>query len=122
MAETHMVTRVAGGIFLRALTAPDPILCLLHMPDDTNMHGWLQATWEGLGSWAFHATQRFSSFAAGDRLSPQVFIGPPAMLQTYLEASVLHAESPRLQDGPYSLNLISLKKRSDSPADFPRST
>jgi hypothetical protein len=34
--------------FLRALTAADPILCLLHIPDDTDVHGWLQATWEGL--------------------------------------------------------------------------
>jgi hypothetical protein len=106
--------------FLRALTAPDPILCLLHIPDDTNMQGWLQATWEGLISWAFHAAQRFNSFSAGDRLSPRVFIGLPAVLQTYIEASVLHAESPRLQDGPLSLNLISLRKRSDSPVDFQR--
>jgi hypothetical protein len=106
--------------FLRALTAPDPILCLLHIPDDTDIPGWLQATWEGLISWAFHAAQRFRSFATGDRLSPQVFIGPPAMLQTYFEASVLHAESPRLQDGPHSLNLISPKKRSDSLVDFSR--
>jgi hypothetical protein len=59
--------------------------------------------WEGIISWAFHAAQRFSSYTADDRLSPQVFIGPPAVLQTYLEASVLHAESPRLQDGPFPL-------------------
>jgi hypothetical protein len=106
--------------FLRALTAPDPILCLLHIPDDTDIHGWLQATWEGLISWAFHAAQRFRSFATGDRWSPQVFISPPAMLQTYFEASVLNAGSPRLQDGPYSLNLMLLKKRSDSLVDFSR--
>jgi hypothetical protein len=87
--------------FLRALTAPDPILCLLHIPDDTYMQGWLQAAWEGLISWAFHSAQRFNSLTAGDRLSPRVFIGSPVVLQTYFEASVLHAESPRHQDGPF---------------------
>jgi hypothetical protein len=74
----------------------------------------------GLINWTFYAAQRFSSFTAGDRLSPQVFIGPPAVLQTYLEAPVLHTESPRLLDRPLSLNMISLRKRSDSPVDLQR--
>ena len=106
--------------FLRALTEAPPIRCLLHVPDDTHMHGWLQATWEGIISWAFHAAQRFMSLTPRDRWSPQVFIGPPTVLQAYFEASVLQAESPRLRDGPHSLNLISLKKSSDSPVDFSR--
>jgi SpoVK/Ycf46/Vps4 family AAA+-type ATPase len=103
-------------VFLRALAAPDPILCLLHIPDDSDMHGWLQATWEGLMSWAFHAAQRFRRLANTD-FTPEVLIGRPAMLQTYVETSALSVEAPRLRDKPHALNLISLKKESDSPVD-----
>ena len=107
-------------VFLRALTETQPILCLLHIPEDPQMHEWLQATWEGMISWAFHAAQRFMSLAPRDHWSPQVFIGQLAVLQTYFETSVLQAESPRLQDTPHCLNLISLKKSADFPVDFPR--
>ena len=104
-------------VFLRALTAPDPILCLLSVPDDSDMHSWLQATWEGLLSWAFLCAQRFRRLANTVFSTPEVLIGPPALLQTYLETSVLSVEAPRLLDKPHSLNLISLKKESDSPVD-----
>jgi hypothetical protein len=66
--------------FLRALTATDPILCLLYVPDATEMHGWLQPTWEGLISWAFHTAQRFRRRANADSLLPEVRVVPPTLL------------------------------------------
>jgi hypothetical protein len=49
-------------------------LCLLYVPDATEMHGWLQATWEGLITWAFHTAQRFRRRANADSLPPEVRI------------------------------------------------
>ena len=37
-------------LFLRSLTAQQPILCMLHMPDNSEIQTWLQATWEGMTS------------------------------------------------------------------------
>jgi hypothetical protein len=106
--------------FLRALTAADPILCLLYIPDATEMRGWLQATWEGIISWAFHIAQRFRRRANTESSSPEVRIAPPILLQTYLETPVLSLDAPRLLDRPYALNLISLKQESDAPVDLLR--
>ena len=74
--------------FLRALTARDPILCLLHMPDDSDMHNWLQGTWEGMTSWAYRAAQRFQWDRSGESFSPSVCLGPAAMLHTHLKVSL----------------------------------
>ena len=106
--------------FLRALTAADPILCLLYVSDVTEMHGWLQATWEGMISWAFHTAQRFRRRANTDSIPPQVCIAPPTLLQTYLEPSILRSDVPRLLDLPYALNLISLQQESDAPVNLLR--
>src|SRR5262249_12395459 len=107
-------------VFLRALTAPDPILCLLSVPDDSDMHSWLQATWAGLLSWAFLCAQRFRRLVNTDFSYPKVIFGLPALLKTYFETSIVSVEAPRLLDKPHSLNLISLKKESDSPVDLLR--
>src|SRR5262245_26890471 len=80
-------------LFLRALTESAPILCILRVPDDAGMQGWIQATWEGLTTWAFHAAQQFRPFAYNGSLAPVVRIGSSAILQTYLEASVLDSEA-----------------------------
>ena len=106
--------------FLRALTASAPILCLLHMPDDAEMHAWLQGTWEGMTSWAYHAAQRFQWIGNGEPTSMSVCFGPAAMLHSHLKASVLSSETPRLRDAPHSLNLITLPKESDIPVDIQR--
>jgi hypothetical protein len=106
--------------FLRSLTAREPILCVLHVLDDSDTHDWLQFTWEGLISWTFHSAQRFCGHAPTDASTPQVLIGAAALLQTYLEASILSLETPRLLDKPHSLNLITLKKDVDSPVNVLR--
>lgn len=106
--------------FLRALTARDPILCLLHMPDDADMQVWFQGTWEGMTSWAYHAAQRFGSARNSESSSPAVCFGPAAMLHAQLKTSVLSAETPRLRNEPHSLNLVTLKKESEIPVDMLR--
>ncbi|MEO2036763.1 MAG: ATP-binding protein [Planctomycetaceae bacterium] len=106
--------------FLRALTAAPPILCLLHMPDDSDMHVWLQGTWEGMTSWAYHAAQHFQRHGGGESSSPSVCFGPAAMLHSHLKTSALSNETPRLRDELHSLNLITLQKESDIPVDMLR--
>ena len=106
--------------FLRALTASDPVLCMLHMPEDSDMHCWLQETWEGMTSWAFRAAQRFQWISSGESTSPSVCFGPAAMLHSHLKASALSSETPRLRDAPHSLNLITLQKESDIPVNIQR--
>lgn len=106
--------------FLRAMTARDPILCLLHMPTDSDMHVWLQGTWEGMTSWAYHAAQRFTWARNSESSSPAVCFGPAAMLHSQLKASVLNAETPCLRTGPHSLNLVTLKNESEIPVDMLR--
>ncbi|MBF5043173.1 ATP-binding protein [Aggregicoccus sp. 17bor-14] len=106
--------------FLRALTAREPILALLHLSDDAQAHGWLQGTWEGLMAWAYRAAQRFVHTGTGEFLHPEVQVGPAALLHAYLKPSKLSDEGPRLQDGPRHLNLVALKQDSDSPVDFQR--
>ncbi len=107
-------------MFLRALTASPPILCLLHMPEHSDMHIWLQETWEGITSWAYYAAQQFQWNQTAESSSPNVCFGPVAMLHSRLKASVLSNETPRLHDEPHSLNLITLQKESDIPVDMLR--
>ncbi|MCI0393149.1 MAG: ATP-binding protein, partial [Acidobacteria bacterium] len=107
-------------LFLRALIESAPILCILLAPDDAVMQGWIQATWEGLTAWAFQAAQRFRPHAYNGSSAPAVRIGSSAILQAYLEASVLNSEAPTLLDQPHSLNLITLKSESELPVDFQR--
>lgn len=83
--------------FLRSLTGWEPILCLLHVPDDAELQSWLQPTWEGLVSTAFRSAQQFNRFGESDFTRTDVFIGPPVTLQTYLRPSVLSAESRQLR-------------------------
>jgi hypothetical protein len=103
--------------FLRALTEEEPILCLL---DASEGDGWLQPVWEGIISWAFRGAQRFCHRILNDSPRSRVSIGSPAMLQTYLRASVLAQDGPRLEDQPHSLNLVTLSKDSEKPVDFLR--
>lgn len=105
--------------FLRSLGSHEPLLCILHVPNDPVAQTWLQPTWEGLVGRAFRGAQCFSKLphVGGD---PEVLIGAPAMLPAYLKMSALAAESPRLLDGSHSLNLVSLKSDAEFPVDFDR--
>ena len=105
--------------FLKSLTASSPILCLLHMPDDSELHSWLPATWEGMVSWAYRAAQNFD-LRLVENSAGEVFFGPAAMLHAYLNSSVLGAETPQLKTDSRSLNLISLKNESEIPVDMHR--
>ncbi len=102
--------------FLRALTASDPILCLLYMPDQAGPHSWIHAVWEGLIGWAFHAAQRFVRHQRFGDAGCDVRIGPETLLGAYLKPSVLDSGSLRLLDTPHSLNLITIKRASEPPA------
>ncbi|HUY31220.1 MAG TPA: AAA family ATPase [Pirellulales bacterium] len=106
--------------FLRALTAHDPLLCLLHVPDDSATQRWLQPTFEGMASWAYRAAQGFGRTSHFADRAPKVIVGPAAMLQMYLTGSVLSAEALQLCDEPHHMNLVALKKDSDSPVDSAR--
>ncbi|HZH18366.1 MAG TPA: ATP-binding protein [Archangium sp.] len=105
--------------FLRALTGRAPILAMLYLPDDPDMDRWLSATWEGLLSWAFRSAQGFVRRPFGEGAA-DVVRGPAALLQAYLQPGVLSAEGPQLDHGSRRLNLISLRKESESPVDFAR--
>src|SRR5207245_438966 len=88
--------------FLRALTLNDPILCILHEPEDAQTAGWLQGTWEGLLSWAYRSAQRFlwrSDFRLDSR---QTQIGTVDQIHNYLRPTVLDQEAPGLHDAPGS--------------------
>jgi hypothetical protein len=106
--------------FLRSLSGSDPLLCLLHVPDEANMQDWLQATWEGLMSWAYRSAKRFARSRDADSANPDLLIGPATLLHTYLKTSVLKGETPGLLDRTHCINLISLKKDAEFPVDFPR--
>lgn len=108
--------------FLRSLMMPDPVLCLLHMPDDRGIHAWLRPTWEGIISWAFRGAQRFmcKPHMSDDPAFREVVVGSGAMLQTYFGMCRLSDEMPQLQDKPHSLNLISLRSEAEVPVEFER--
>jgi MoxR-like ATPase len=105
--------------FLRALTGREPILALLYLPEDVAAHGWLQATWEGVMTWAFHGAQRFGR-AVSDHVAPQVVRGPAGLLHSYLKPTAISSDVPQLLDAPHNLNLIALRQDAESPVDFPR--
>jgi SpoVK/Ycf46/Vps4 family AAA+-type ATPase len=106
--------------FLRALTGRAPILALLYLPDDPTMERWLPATWEGLVSWAFRSAQDFLRRPYGEGGAPDVVRGPATLLQAYLQPGILSAEGPQLDDRSRRLNLVILRKESESPVDFER--
>nr|WP_253895316.1 ATP-binding protein [Corallococcus exercitus] len=106
--------------FLRALTAPEPVLALLYLPDSRSTTDWLQATWEGVMGWAYRAAQRFIRTGSGEPPAPKVVRGPPTLLHGYLKPSVLASDGPRLQDEPRTLNLVALRRDADAPVDLQR--
>ncbi|NRD44237.1 AAA family ATPase [Corallococcus exiguus] len=107
--------------FLRALTAAEPILALLYLPDSRSAADWLQATWEGLMGWAYRSAQRFiRTPSGGEPPSAEVVRGPPTLLHGYLRPSVLASEGSRLQDAPRTLNLVALRRDADAPVDQQR--
>ncbi|MFP2925401.1 AAA family ATPase [Pyxidicoccus sp. 3LG] len=105
--------------FLRALTAREPILALLYLPEDVATQGWLQATWEGVMTWAFHGAQRFVRVPS-DHVTPRVVRGPAGLLHGYLKPTAITSDAHQLQDMPHHLNLVSLRQDSESPVDFSR--
>lgn len=105
--------------FLRALTAREPLLCLLYAPDGGSMD-WLQTTWEGLMSWAFRCAQRFLRFGSDHSFTAEVFVATQAMLHAYFETSALGSDTARLRDGAHSLNLVTLRGEHSSAARFQR--
>jgi MoxR-like ATPase len=105
--------------FLRALMGREPILALLYLPEDASAHSWLQATWEGVMTWAFQGAQRFGH-AVNDPSTPQVVRGPAGLLHSYLKPTAISSEVPQLRDLPHHLNLVALRQDAESPVDFPR--
>ncbi len=101
--------------FLRSLTGSEPLLCLLYLPDQAGPHAWVQAVWEGLVGWAFHAAQRFVRRPGSGDDRQEVLIGPETLLGAYIRPSALDPESLRLRDRPHSLNLIAIKRASEPP-------
>jgi len=87
--------------FLRALPEPEPLLCLLRLPEAKIP--WLQATWEGLLSWSYLSAQHF--IRRFDQDSDRLFgrSVPPAVLDRYTKSSGLPSETP-LCDGPRHAN------------------
>ncbi|HQZ67531.1 MAG TPA: ATP-binding protein [Planctomycetaceae bacterium] len=104
--------------FLRALCGDEALLCLLHLPGDREMEKWLQATWEGTVSWAFHSAQRFHFSLFGDNAERTVCRGTSELLHSFLKVSVLGSETPQLSTQNHSLNLVTLQKESDVPVGF----
>ncbi len=102
--------------FLRAITASEPLLCLLYLPDLAEHFTWIQAAWEGMLGWAFHAAQKFVYRQGSDANRPEVLLGPETLLGAYLRPSVLDPAGHRLLDLPHSLNLVAIKRASESPA------
>ena len=107
-------------VFLRALTESDPILCILHVPTESQVQTWIQGTWEGITGLAFRAAQRFNWSVGTSGPETQVRVGTSALLHAYLKPSALHADAPRLLDEPRSLNLIAIGRESELPTDFSR--
>jgi DNA polymerase III delta prime subunit len=106
--------------FLRALSESDPILCILHVPTESQAQGWLQSTWEGLTAWAYRSAQRF---CLSDTYSPaeiRIRVGPAALLHTSLKPSALDNDAPRLADLAHNLNLITIRNELELPTDFAR--
>ncbi len=102
--------------FLRAITASDPILCLLYVPEQAGPHPYIQAAWEGIVGWAFHSAQRFTWRTPYGDARCEVRIAPETLLGAYLKPSVLDTDSLRLLDSPRSLNLIAIKRTSERPS------
>ncbi len=102
------------------MTERDPILCLLHLPDDAQVQTWVQGTWEGIIGKAFRSAQRFNWSAESSDPGIQVRIGSAALLHSYLKASALDEHAHRLEDGHRSLNLVTIKRDSELPIDFSR--
>ncbi len=106
--------------FLRALTDAEPILCLLHVPANSAVEGWIQGTWEGILGWAFRAAQRFLWSTDNSSNDRQVRFGPAALLHTYIKPSVLDERALALEDNAHSLNLITIKNERELPTDVSR--
>lgn len=96
--------------FLRALPEPEPLLCLLYMPEPKT--AWLQATWEGLLGWAYVSAQRFVRRMEQDGERSSIVRVPPAVLDRYAKGSGLPSENP-LCDGPRHANLVTLENGAD---------
>ena len=105
---------------LRALSECDPILCILHLPADTQVQAWIQGTWEGVVAWAFRTAQRFIPRSEGGTPEIRVHVGTAALLHTYLKPSVLDSDETRLNDSPQTLYLITIKRELELPTDFAR--
>lgn len=105
--------------FLRALSAREPLLCVLTLPEDPVAQAWLGPTWEGLTGWAFRSAQRFTGFGANDFSPPETVFGGAALLQAFLQPTAISGESPRLGQSPRSLNLVTLRD-AEWPVDSAR--
>jgi len=82
------------------------------------MEKWLQVTWEGIVSWAFHSAQRFHFSLSGDNTQPTICRGTSELLHSFLKVSILSSETPQLSTQNHSLNLVTLQKESDVPVGF----
>ena len=87
-------------VFLRALTESDPVLCLLHVPTETQVQMWIQGTWEGIIGLAFRAAQRFNWGVEKSDPEIQVRIGASALLHAYLSPSALREDAPGFRTSP----------------------
>lgn len=105
--------------FLRALSAREPLLCVLTLPEDPAALAWLGPTWEGLTSWAFRCAQRFTGFGANEFVTPETVFGGAPLLQAFLQPTAISSESPHLRQTPRSLNLVTLRD-AEWPVDASR--
>lgn len=96
--------------FLRALPEPEPILCLLYVPE--SKVDWLQATWEGMLSWAYLSAQRFIRPFENNSGQSQVVRVSPIVLDRYAKSSGPSDGSP-ICDGPRHANLVALESGAD---------
>lgn len=103
--------------FLRALTRSEPLLCLIDLPAQAGRYSWLQATWEGLLTWAYASAQRFV-WKGDDSAAGTVVVVPDMTLQQYLKPGQLPTELS-LQDSPRHMNLVTLGKGAED-RDFTR--
>ncbi|ATB48403.1 ATPase AAA [Corallococcus macrosporus DSM 14697] len=104
---------------LRALTEREPLLCILHLSDTAADGSWLRATWEALVSWAYRAAQRFVwQFSRDEDVT--VRQGSSALLQSHLAPTSIDDCGGRLQTGPRSLNLVTVRRDAELPVDFDR--
>ncbi len=105
--------------FLRALTAREPILCVLRLPEGNSEGSWLQPTWEALLSWSFRSAQRF--LRAGEfEPVPRIQVGTGALLSMYLQPSSLMPEGVGLREGARSLNLVTVRGAAEIPLEMAR--